>query len=158
MTPLHKRIICEIPEFENITEKIDITFIKNKEPHIKINLYDNITQGSQYIQFILPKDYTFKPPQILMNNKPFLKTLPHIELSDYRNKIQKPLPFIGNCIHCDFITKDNWSPALGMKKIIQEIDKIQKTRRLIQEYILLLHLSCQKQIPKEITNIIHEFL
>lgn len=158
MNTVHKRIIGEISELENLSEQIDISFIKNKDPHIKINLYDKTQQGSQSIDIILPKDYPFKPPHVSINGIPFLETLPHTKICHYRSQIRKPLPFTGNCLHCDFITKDPWSPALGMKHILQEIDKIRKTRGIIREHILLLHISIEKRIPKEIADIIHEYL
>ena len=155
MTPQYPRIVNEIPELRTLSEKIEITFIKNKDPDIKITLSDNI---NQCIQFIIPKDYPFKAPLLSINNTPFLQTLPHIEVSKYRSQIRKPMPFIGNCLHCDFILKDSWSPVLGMKQVLQEITKVQTTHRIIQEYILLQAISNQNEIPKEIIEIIHDYL
>ena len=159
-TSQYKRIISEIPHLSTIYDKIEITVSKKQDatpnPNIKITLYDTTTP--QCIQFTIAKDYPFQPPQLTINNKPFLKTLPHTQLTNYRDKIRKPLPVIGDCLHCNFILKDAWSPALGMKQVLQEVAKVQKTRRIIQEYILILHLTKQKQLPQEIADIIHEFL
>ena len=162
MSIILKRLISEIPELETLYKTIQI-IIESNEP-IRINvknriLYDNI--GEKYdetISFTLPKDYPFKPPLVLKNNKSFLAMIPHIQLTDYIKEIQKPMPFIGECLHCNFITKDIWTPVMRMKDILIEIEKVEQTQRIIQEYILLTHLSCKTKIPKEITHIIHAFL
>jgi hypothetical protein len=160
MNAQYKRFTSEIPHLTTLYDNVEITFAKTQEPNIKITLYDNnITPPFQYIQFILPKEYPFQAPLLYINNKSFLKTLPHIQLSEYRKKIRKPLPFTGECLHCNFILKGSWwSPVIGMKQVLREITNVQKTQRLVQEYILVLHLTNQRQIPKEIADIIHEYL
>jgi ubiquitin-protein ligase len=156
MKTQYKRFISEVAKLSSQYEKIEITLIEDQDPNINIILYD---KTPQCIQFSLPKEYPFQAPILYINNKPFLKNLPHTQLTDYRKKIRKPLPFTGECLHCNFILKGSfWSPALGMEQVLQEVAKVQKTRRIIQEYILLLHLTKQKQLPQEIADIIHEFL
>jgi len=162
-TPLHKRIMNEIPGLENICEFIQLTFESNKDPTltlintlIHINLYD--IRIKTPLQFILPKDYPFKPPTLLLDHIPYLKTLPHIQLDEYRVQIRKPLPTKFRCLHCDFITKDTWSPALGIKTVVHEFILIEKTRQIIREHILLTHLGKKNRIPKEITDLIHEYI
>ena len=160
MNTQYKRFTSELPHLTTLYDNVEITFAKTQASNIKIALYDNkITPPFQYIEFTLPKEYPFQAPLLHINNKPFLKTIPHIQLSDYRTKIRKPLPFTGECLHCNFILKGSWwSPALGMKQVIQEIDNVKKTKRIIQEHILILHLTKQTQLPPEITDIIHEYL
>ena len=165
----HKRILNELLELVHISNKIEISTPQQQEqqqkqskyqPQLIITLSDN-TLAPKYksIQFEIPKSYPFAAPQILINNRYFTQSIPHVELSDYRSKIKKPLPFTtGKCLHCNFIVKDAWSPALGLKEILKEINNVQKTQRLIQEYILLKYISSQKELPNEITQIIHEFL
>jgi len=156
MNTQYKRFISEVSKLSSQYDKIEITLIEDEDPNINIILYD---KTSRCIQFSLPKEYPFQPPLLFINNKSFLKTLPHIQLADYRDKIRKPLPTTGECLHCNFILKGSfWSPALGMEQVLKEVDKVQKTKRIIQEHILILHLTKQKQLPYEIANIIHEYL
>ena len=160
MNTQYRRFTSELPDLTTLYDNVEITFTKKQNFNIKINLYDNkITPSSQYIQFILPNEYPFQAPLLYVNNKPFLKTLPHLQLSEYRKKIRKPLPFTGECLHCNFILKGSWwSPVIGMKQVLQEITNVRKTQRLIQEHILILHLTKQKKLPPEIADIIHEYL
>jgi hypothetical protein len=156
MKTQYKRFISEVSKLSSQYDKIEITLIEDQDPNIHIILYD---KTPQCIQFSLPKEYPFQAPILYINNKPFLKNLPHTQLNEYRKKIRKPLPFTGECLHCNFILKGSfWSPALGMEQVLKEINNIKKTKRIIQEYILILHLTKQKQLPKEIADIIHEYL
>jgi ubiquitin-protein ligase len=155
MNTQYKRFISEVSKLSSRYDKIEITLIEDQDPNINIILYD---RTPQCIQFSLPKEYPFQAPILFINNKPFLKTIPHTQLADYRKKIRKPLPSMGPCLHCNFILKDSWTPAIGMEQVLKEIDKVKKTKRIIQEHILILHLTNQRQIPKEIADIIHEFL
>ncbi len=159
----HKRVLNELLELVHVSNKIEISTPQatqaTQATQLTITLYDNtLAPHCKRIQFEIPKGYPFTPPHIFINNHYFPQSIPHADLSHYRSKIRKPLPFIGDCLHCHFIVKATWSPALGIKEILKEINKVQKTQRIIQEYILLKHLSNQKQIPIEITQLIHDYL
>jgi len=112
-----KRLFTEIPDLEKIYNKVQITF--DNKTKINVYLYDPIKSTTQSIEetyipasieFIVSSDYPFKPPMIQMNSNQYLSTIPHHDLSKYKLKF----PFKGKCLHCNFITKENWSPINTM--------------------------------------------
>jgi hypothetical protein len=152
----HIRLGIEIPELQQFYKKIEVTY-EHKNP-IHIILYDPLTKTlPKKIQLTIPKDYPFKAPIISINNIPYLQTIEHIDLEIMRREIKKPFVFLGNCLHCNFITKDNWSPAACIKHIFSEIEKVEEFKQIFQEHTILKKIGIKYNIPKEITDWIHSY-
>jgi ubiquitin-protein ligase len=153
----YKRINNEIPELQKLYRKITVTY--EIENPINIILYDPSSKTlPETLEFQISKDYPFTPPKIYRNNSPYLKSLPHITTEKYRKEIKKQFRFIGNCIHCDFIIKDNWSPAISIKHILLDMEKIEELRQIIYQDKYLQKIGIKYNIPKEITDMIHSFI
>jgi hypothetical protein len=163
MIPAQKRIMTELPEIEKIYNKIQITFTStpSDNPSIHIHLYDPHYNELKRIipkelDIILTKNYPFKPPEIVIKNKKYMRTIPHNGVIEYRRKMPNIiLPFKEDCLHCYFITKqENWSPRFCIKDIIKQIEELEKTKQIIFHKVFLERFN----IPNELSNTILSFI
>jgi ubiquitin-protein ligase len=104
--------------------------LKNINFSIRIdekNIINNYT-------FIIDKKYPFYPPKILFNNKPYSNLL---KLPSQRFMIILQKLLNNNCLCCKSLDcKFNWSPAITLNTIINDISKNRRIKRTIVIYIL----------------------
>lgn len=126
----------------------EYTELNTKFPNSIIHVYNNeelknvsfsirIEEGSklQGYVFIIENNYPFHPPCILYNNKPYsnLLNLQSNRFGDYSQKLYKK-----KCLCCtSLICKNNWSPAINLGMIIEDINKNRKYKRNIIYAILI---------------------
>ena len=158
MSITRKRLDREIPHLEEKYKKIQVTYEKGNPTNII--LYDPIEENlPKTLEIDICKNYPFKPPIIKVDSTNYLTTLPHYEINKYRKLMPyKDLPFQGDCLHCEFITKMDWSAALLLRHVLEQIKKIQETKRMIKEYLMLQIIEKKFRIPPEINQLIHSYL
>ncbi len=93
-----------------------------------------ITEGKEKYGFIFTNTYPFTAPRIYYNGEPYLELLKvktNFEksmLKKYKNK---------ECLCCDsYYCSENWTPALRLNVVIDEIKEIVKFRRTIVKIFL----------------------
>ena len=93
-----------------------------------------ITEGNQKYSFIFTDTYPFNPPKIYYNGEPYLEllklktTFEKRMLKKYQNK---------ECLCCDsYYCSENWTPALRLHMVIDEIKKIVQFKRTIAKIFL----------------------
>jgi hypothetical protein len=103
--------------------------------NVKIEIYEILKNDkTELFTFIIDGDYPFHPPKFQYNNNPYshyLK-LPSHRFSDHLKKITNK-----TCLCCSSLCcKYNWSPAIKLKMFIDELNKIQRYKRIIAYKIL----------------------
>jgi ubiquitin-protein ligase len=116
-----KRINSEIIELKKTYAFVDLSFDNDKDLLILTIIDNNLNQRFNNLSFILPNEYPFKPPKILINGEDYMNLL-KISNSDKLNALKSLTN--KSCLCCDTnICNDNWSPALTCCRIITEINK-----------------------------------
>jgi hypothetical protein len=118
-------------EINNVFNQSDFVSLERKETSIFIKI---IREKNLY-EFILQKDYPYKPPiSIKYNNREYRKSL-----YNYSEKVQKILKkrYFLDCFCCNTILSGcNWTPACNISHIINEMDRITKIQKEIIIVIL----------------------
>jgi hypothetical protein len=103
-----------------------------------------ITEGNSKYGFIFNNEYPFTAPQIYYNGQSYIELLKINDkeeknvLRKYRNK---------DCLCCDsYYCRDNWSPSLSLKIIIDEINEIVEFKKTI------IHILLADKIKKKYLN------
>jgi ubiquitin-protein ligase len=147
--PLRNRLKGEyyrmIPLYNSVNiimnEDGKIIFIIEKKDKDNYNKENNTIYN-----FVISKNYPFEPPSVYINNKNYGQFL------RCPNKFLKILKYIRgiDCLCCNScICRNNWSPAMSMKHIIEEIgyNKITKFNIMIK---ILLDKIKQKYLNRDI--------
>ena len=106
---------------------------KNKIVKFVIKI-DEGTKFQKYT-FLIDNKYPFNSPKILYNDQPYSELLrsPSDKFSIYLNKL-----FNKKCLCCTSLNcKYNWSPAINLSMIINDINKMRNIRRIIITNILI---------------------
>ena len=116
-----KRINLEMMELKNNYAFVDLSFDNDKDLLVLTIIDNKLNSRFNTLSFILPKEYPFKPPKILINGQDYMSLL---KLSK-PNKLNALKSLTGkSCLCCDTnICNDNWSPAITFHHIISEINK-----------------------------------
>lgn len=168
---INKRIMCtEVKELQQKYKSIQINITHPNQ--FNIILYDPFEDVlPKTLEFSIPKDYPFVPPQIfthlnIYNGQqtkdkiPYIKTIHCCEIPSVIKKLKKYYDknlFISECLNCSFIT-NYWSPALGTPNIITAIEKIQLIKRQIKYEIIIERFYKTDKLPIEMWDIIGSFL
>ena len=137
-----KRIQNEIPDILEKYNNINVFYSKH---YTKIIIRNNII-------FILEPNYPFNPPQIIINNVPYIHFL------------KAPSPRINNlfqyfsisCPCCNTITcMHNWSPSTRITTIMEEINKTNQLKTKIKYKMAVDDICTQKNID---TNSIGRYI
>jgi ubiquitin-protein ligase len=126
-------------EYNDLNTKFpnSIVHVYNNEELKHVSFSIRIEEGSklQSYVFIIDNKYPFHPPSILYNNKPYsnLLKLQSNRFGDYSQKLYKK-----KCLCCASLNcKYNWSPAINLSMIINDINKNRKYKRNIIYAILI---------------------
>ena len=168
---INKRIMCtEVKELQTKYKSIQIHITHPNQ--FNIILYDPFEDVlPKTLEFSIPKDYPFVPPQIfthlnIYNGQQtkdkihYIKTIHCCEIPSVIKKLKKYYDknlFISECLNCSFIT-NYWSPALGTPNIITAIEKIQLIKRQIKYELIIERFYKTDKLPIEMWDIIGSFL
>jgi len=110
-----------------------------------VNNQEIVTVKKRTYKFILTIQYPFHPPKIFVNNHPYMSILQ--TRSDYEKDMVKKIK--GNdCLCCHSINcSANWSPAIKLDRIINEVKNILKFKRDIINVLLADKIKKKYNIP-----------
>lgn len=136
-----------------------LDFYKNREyTDIQINLCEDIlTITINNYTFILNKHYPFHPPNITIQDKPYIN---HLKYPTSR-RIHKILNSDNiTCMCCSSITNKNiWSPAYQIKDILDEIGRLNELKNYVKNYLIIDDICSVKNIHTDtIGMLILEYL
>lgn len=145
ITPItrRKRISAELKLFINKFGSINLSFTTDSDSLVLTIIDNNITPQFNTFSFVLPNEYPFRPPKVIINGQNYTKLIKmnnHEKLHVLKSLTDK------DCLCCNTITcNDNWSPAMTFIDIISEIkqnfkliDKI-SLQMTFDKFKLLLH-------------------
>jgi len=124
-----------------VKDKITLTAIEFIITH-----NDNIKSTKMRVyKFILDNHYPFRPPEIYVNNCPY-STILQIR-GEYQKEMVKKLKG-QDCLCCHSVNcRANWSPAIRLYRIIDEIKDTLKFKRDIINIMLVDKIKKQYNIP-----------
>lgn len=115
----------------------------NDETSVKVSIYEISADAKiQKYGFIISSNYPFNPPKIFFQNRPYLDFLK----MGYDLNIRKIFKQIvgQECFCCHSINcSDNWSPAITLSRIIDEVKRIKGQRRQIINKLLADKIKCR---------------
>ena len=120
-TPItrRKRISAELKLFINKFGYINLSFTTDSDSLILTIIDNNITPQFNTFAFVVPNDYPFRPPKVIINGQKYtnlIKMNNHEKLHILKSLTDK------SCLCCNTVTcNDNWSPALTFIDILSEI-------------------------------------
>ena len=136
-----KRISAELKLFINKFGYINLSFTTDSDSLILTIIDNNITSQFNTFAFVVPNDYPFRPPNVIINGKNYTNLI-KMNNSEKLN-ILKSLTN-KSCLCCNTITcYDNWSPALTFIDIISEVNN---NLRLIEKILLQISFNKFKQL------------
>ena len=142
ITPItrRKRISAELKLFINKFGYINLSFTTDSDSLILTIIDNNITPQFNTFSFVVPNDYPFRPPKVIINGQKYtnlIKINNHEKLHVLKSLTDK------DCLCCNTITcNDNWSPAMTFIDILSEI---KDNFKLIDK--ILLQISFNKFKP-----------
>ena len=114
-----KRITSELMSLKNNYECVNLTF-DNFDSIELIVIDNNINPHFNTVSFILPNEYPFKPPKIIINDQDYISLL-KLNSSE-KLKVLTSLTGL-KCLCCNtMVCNDNWSPTVSFYNIISEIN------------------------------------
>jgi len=122
---IKKRIKKELLMLYKLYNTVTVSLYKKT---IKISICEIIDNKKQKYEFIIPEFYPFECPQILFQGMPYIDFLKlNHTLTEYAviKKITGQNCFCCHSLNC----RVNWSPAITIQKIIEEIYKIKNYKR-----------------------------
>ena len=128
---IQKRIKKELQDLYKFYDDIEVTV---KDGKLIVNIGEVIDNKKQKYSFLITKNYPFEPPKIFYQNKTYMNFLKN-------NYTQKELIILKTisgqeCFCCySYTCRDNWSPAITLRIIIEEIYRIKKIKRNIFDKI-----------------------
>jgi hypothetical protein len=120
---IKRRIKRECREMRNIYDEIIIEYKSSKDISVSFKKNHN------YYEFIIPSNYPFMSPRLTING------LNQNEFFDLKtNRLRTILKYISGltCLCChSYLCKNNWSPALTLQIIINQIEEYKKIKKNI---------------------------
>jgi ubiquitin-protein ligase len=127
------RIKRELQELYKIYKDIDVDIIDDK---LTISISEVIDNKKHNYSFLITINYPFEPPKIFYQNKTYYDYLKNNYMHKNNYLIKKFLGHDCFCCH-SYNCRNNWSPAITLKKIIEEIYRIKKIKRNIVNKIFV---------------------
>ena len=120
-----RRIKKELQDLYNFYNDIEVDIIDDKLTVIITEVIDN--KNHKY-SFLITTNYPFEPPKIFYQNKTYLD---YLKINYTRKEFLFLKKVSGqDCFCChSYNCRNNWSPAITLKKIIEEIYRIKKIKR-----------------------------
>jgi ubiquitin-protein ligase len=117
------RRICR--EYEQLASEYESIFVTIDDANKLAFTLCRKGESTLY-KFVLPNDYPFVQPSVLINDKPYISFL-NLKTVRFNNTLKYVSNF--NCLCCNSICfKQQWSPAYTIKRIMAEIDKYKQIK------------------------------
>lgn len=153
-------IVEEMPEYE--------IYSFNETPNNTI-IIEFVTLNMNILEFVLPNDYPFKPPISLKingsNYKYQLKNMPsriqYLYNHPYKMYPEENIIKSVNmrCLCCTgLLCLENWSPVVGIKDLLQEINQHNNLKRHLMYKIVLKNIFDKRNIILDLLRNIYEYL
>jgi ubiquitin-protein ligase len=122
---IKRRIKRELEGLYKIYNNITLS-INNSE--LKVSICEIINNKRQKYDFIMSQNYPFTCPKIFYQNRPYIDFL---KVNCTKSEILLTKKVTGHeCFCCHSLNcKDNWSPAITLQKIVNEIYSIKSYKR-----------------------------
>jgi len=138
-----KRIIRELKDlykhYNVIVSDIDKDY--NKNDTVTVSIFEELNGKQQSYKFIINMNYPFVAPSVYYNNKKYSELLRCKSI--YESNMLTLVKKIG-CLCCSSYTcSNNWSPAVTMNHIINEIKYFKKCKRDIIYKIIADKIKCK---------------
>lgn len=126
-----KRMMRECNSLYSMYPSVVVNIILDK---ITITVSENINNKTYNYKFDMYNDYPFKPPRIFFNGRPYIDFLKMN--GDYEKKMVKKVRG-QDCLCCYSVNcAENWSPAINLNVIIDEIKRtLQFKRDVINSFL-----------------------
>lgn len=108
----------------------------NDETSVKVSIYEISADAKiQKYGFIVTSNYPFNPPKIFFQGRPYIDFLKTSYDTNFRKIFKK---IVGqDCFCCHSINcSENWSPAITLSRIIDEVKYIKQKKRDIINKLL----------------------
>lgn len=136
------RIINEFKMLYTLYQNVVLSIVSNE---INITVKEIMDNKRYTYKFVLRDNFPFEPPRIYFNN------FPYIDFLKMRSHFEKKIVWDikkQNCLCCHSINcKANWSPAIKLQLIIEEIKDILKFKRDITKGLLAQKIEQKYNIP-----------
>lgn len=140
-----KRISAELKQLINIVEFGNLSFTNDLDSLVLTIIDNNITPQFNTFSFVLPNEYPFRPPKVIINGQDYtslLKFTCREKLDVLKSLTNK------SCLCCNTVTcYDNWSPAMTFIDILSEI---KNNLKLIDKIILQISFNKFKLILSDV--------
>ena len=135
-----KRLKNELDRMYENYDQIDVEITEKDEPRVTIyKIEKGLTEKDDRLQtyeFIVTREYPFRPPVIFFQNRPYLEFLKTRYISKESTDIFRKVTGY-NCFCCSSVNcSDNWNPSITLEKIITEIQLIKRKKRDIVNKII----------------------
>jgi len=125
-----KRLLRESRDF---TDKIILLSVKPNNEEYLVNLKDTSKYKYSNYCFIINHNYPFHPPKLLINNIPYKD---FFSRSSRNRELLKKMSGL-KCLCCyNILSRDTWSPAITLIKIIDEINLFRTYKRNVINKIM----------------------
>ena len=116
-----KRISTELKILKNNYQCVNLTFNNDLDSLVLI-IYDNIIPNLNSLSFILPNEYPFKPPKVIINGQNYINLL---KMYNNPNNLSVLKSLTNRCCLCcnTIVSRDNWSPSIKFHHVISEINE-----------------------------------
>ena len=106
----------------------EIIVSRDVKESVKVTVTEFIDNKKQKYEFIIDLHYPFVPPKIYFQGKSYMDFL---KINYDKNEMNLFKKIFGQeCLCCHSLNcRDNWSPAITLKKIIEEIYRFKKVKR-----------------------------
>lgn len=123
---IRRRLTRELEPLYSVFLKIEIQL--NELSNLKVTIYEKVGVCIHKYEFIISENYPFVKPEIFFQNRLYREFL-QITHNHVGRKTFKTTTGL-DCLCCNSITcSANWSPALTLNKIIEEIHNYRRLKR-----------------------------
>jgi ubiquitin-protein ligase len=113
----------------------EIIVSEESQHNLKVTVIEFINNKKQKYHFIIDNNYPFVPPKIYFQSRPYLDFLKVNYSKEAFNLFKKITRKECLCCH-SFNCTDRWSPAITLKKIIDEICFFKQEKRKVINKLL----------------------
>ena len=137
-----KRIIRECNSLYSIYPSVVVNIVSDE---MTITVSENINNKTYNYKFVLRDGYPFKPPRIFFNGRPYIDFLKMN--GDYEKKMVKKVRG-QDCLCCYSVNcAENWTPAIQLNAIIDEIKRTLQFKRDVINSFLGLKIEQKYNVP-----------
>ena len=120
-----RRITKELEKMYPLYDQIDVEI--NDKGRVEITVYEITAESIIHkYAFVLTEMYPFRTPAIFFQSRPYLE---YLRIRDTQSQLLQRITG-QNCLCCHSLNcGDNWSPAMTLNSIIDEVRWVKRKRR-----------------------------